>query len=76
MTPEQEKVFKAHQEALRPKPQIASDVHKDWMTDTRPRWNGKAVDLTGKICTKWNERESTWRKSRSCPSRGTSQSKL
>ncbi len=32
-------------------------------------------DLTGKICTKWNERESTWRKSRSCPSRGTSQSK-
>jgi hypothetical protein len=33
-------------------------------------------DLTGKICTKWNERESTWRKSRSCPSRGTSQSKL
>jgi hypothetical protein len=32
-------------------------------------------DLTGEICTKWNERESTWRKSRSCPSRGTSQSK-
>jgi len=33
------------------------------------------ADLTGEICTKWNERESTWRKSRSCPSRGTSQSK-
>ena len=32
-------------------------------------------DLTGKICTRWNERESTWRKRRSCPSRGTSQSK-
>src|SRR3974390_976713 len=33
------------------------------------------VDLTGKVCTRWNERESTWRKSGSCPSRGTSQSK-
>ena len=33
------------------------------------------LDLTGKICTKWNERESTWRKIGSCPSRGTSQSK-
>jgi hypothetical protein len=32
-------------------------------------------DVTGKICTKWNEREPTWRKSWSCPSRGTSQSK-
>jgi uncharacterized protein with ParB-like and HNH nuclease domain len=32
-------------------------------------------DLTGKSCTKWNERESTWRKSGSCQSRGTSQSK-
>jgi len=32
-------------------------------------------DLTGEICTKWNERESTWRKHGSCPSRGTSQSK-
>ena len=32
-------------------------------------------DLTGEICTKWNERESTWRKSGSCPSRGTSQSR-
>ena len=32
------------------------------------------ADLTGKICTKWNERESTWRKSWSCQSRGTSQS--
>jgi len=33
------------------------------------------LDLTGEICTKWNERESTWRKHGSCPSRGTSQSK-
>ena len=32
-------------------------------------------DLTGEICTRWNERESTWRKSGSCQSRGTSQSK-
>ena len=32
-------------------------------------------DVTGEICTKWNERESTWRKSWSCQSRGTSQSK-
>jgi len=37
---------------------------------------GEAIpDLTGEICTKWNERESTWRKHGSCPSRGTSQSK-
>jgi len=36
---------------------------------------GLAIDLTGEICTKWNERESTWRKHGSCPSRGTSQSK-
>ena len=32
-------------------------------------------DLTGNFCTRWNERESTWRKSWSCQSRGTSQSK-
>jgi alkanesulfonate monooxygenase SsuD/methylene tetrahydromethanopterin reductase-like flavin-dependent oxidoreductase (luciferase family) len=32
-------------------------------------------DLTGEICTKWNERESTWRKSGACRSRGTSQSR-
>ena len=34
-----------------------------------------AFDVTGEICTRWNERESTWRKSGSCPSRGISQSK-
>jgi hypothetical protein len=28
-------------------------------------------DVTGQICTMWNERESTWRKSGSCPSRST-----
>ena len=33
------------------------------------------VDVTGQFCTKWNERESTWRKNGSCPSRGTNQSK-
>ena len=33
------------------------------------------LDLTGKICTRWNERESTWRKSGSCQLRGTSQSR-
>jgi hypothetical protein len=33
------------------------------------------TDVTGTICTKWNERESTWRKSGSCQSRGISQSR-
>jgi hypothetical protein len=37
--------------------------------------NGDETDVTGKICTRWNERESTWRKSGSCQSRGTNQSK-
>jgi hypothetical protein len=37
--------------------------------------DGVFTDLTGEICTRWNERESTWRKNRSCPSRGTNQSK-
>ncbi len=37
--------------------------------------NHTLSDLTGEICAKWNERESTWRKSGSCQSRGTSQSK-
>jgi hypothetical protein len=32
-------------------------------------------DVTGEICTRWNERESTWRKSGSCQSRGTNQSR-
>jgi len=49
------------------------DVHDLLLIDDRGR--GLSGDLTGKICTKWNERESTWRKSGSCPSRGTSQSK-
>ena len=35
----------------------------------------RVTDLTGEICTRWNERESTWRKSGSCQSRGTNQSK-
>src|ERR1035441_4387780 len=33
------------------------------------------IDVTGEICTRWNERESTWRKSWACQSRGTNQSK-
>ena len=36
---------------------------------------GSTIDLTGDFCTRWNERESTWRKSWSCQCRGTSQSK-
>ena len=32
-------------------------------------------DVTGKICTRWNERESTWRKSGSCRTRSTNQSR-
>ena len=35
----------------------------------------RAGDLPGQISTRWNERESTWRKHGSCPSRGTNQSK-
>jgi exodeoxyribonuclease III len=47
---------------------------------TQKTYNGVAIlsrhpDVTGESCTKWNERESTWRKSGSCPSKGTSQSR-
>jgi len=38
-------------------------------------WGASVIDVTGEICTRWNERESTWRKSGSCQSRGTSQSR-
>jgi hypothetical protein len=42
-----------------------------------PTFSGKVkADVTGEICTRWNERESTWRKSGSCPTRGTNQNKL
>ena len=42
----------------------------------RTVWNMRIrADVTGEICTRWNERESTWRKSGSCQSRGTNQSK-
>jgi hypothetical protein len=34
-----------------------------------------ATDVTGEICTRWNERESTWRKSWPCRSRGTNQNR-
>jgi hypothetical protein len=33
------------------------------------------IDVTGEICTRWNERESTWRKSWPCRSRGTNQNR-
>jgi hypothetical protein len=33
------------------------------------------LDLTGAFCTKWKARQSTWRKSWSCRSRGTKQSR-
>ncbi len=36
---------------------------------------GVSIDVTGDFCTRWNERESTWRKSWSCRSRGTKQSR-
>jgi dsRNA-specific ribonuclease len=36
---------------------------------------GIGLDPTGEICARWNERESTWRKSGSCQSRGTNQSR-
>ena len=35
--------LKAHQEALRPKRKLASDVHEDWQTNTTPRFMGKVV---------------------------------
>src|SRR5271169_746500 len=37
--------------------------------------DGNGPDVTGDFCTRRKERESTWRKSWSCQSRGTSQSK-
>jgi hypothetical protein len=33
------------------------------------QFEADGFDVTGEICTKWNERESTWRKSGSCQSR-------
>ena len=33
------------------------------VTDARPKKLDSRFDVTGEICTKWNERESTWRKS-------------
>src|ERR1035438_8223945 len=35
----------------------------------------RLADVTGDFCTRWNERESTWRKSWPCRSRGTNQSR-
>jgi hypothetical protein len=31
------------------------------------RTRADEVDVTGEICTRWNEKDSTWRKSESCP---------
>src|SRR5712692_3713193 len=56
-------------ESLRP------ELRSIWR-DCRYFVNSKhRVDLTGEICTRWNERESTWREIGSCPCRGTSQNK-
>src|SRR6266550_7603700 len=49
------------------------NLHRDWYSK-RGHFRTN-IDVTGDFCTRWNERESTWRKSGSCPSRGTSQSK-
>src|SRR6266436_1148459 len=49
-----------------------------WQPGGSTGWHthlGHTLDVTGEICTRWNERESTWRKSWSWQSRGTSQSK-
>ena len=35
--------LRKHQEALRPKRKLASDVHDDWQTNTTPRFMGKVV---------------------------------
>lgn len=51
---------------------VASKDHRQTFIGLR---DDARTDLTGEICTRWNERESTWRKSWSCQSRGTSQSK-
>ncbi|MGB6479395.1 MAG: hypothetical protein WBF15_09910, partial [Candidatus Sulfotelmatobacter sp.] len=53
--------------------EVIADVLKVKPPEKNPKKRGS--DVTGEICTRWNERESTWRKSGSCPSRGTSQSR-
>src|SRR5208282_82751 len=51
-------------------------LNKSFVRDRPFGWVALVLrDVTGPICTKWNERESTWRKSGSCQSRGTSQSR-
>lgn len=40
--------LKKHQHLMRPVRKLASDCPKDWMTDTRPRWNGRVVEPASK----------------------------
>src|SRR5271169_4657709 len=58
---------------------VASDgslYRRSFDLQLREQWSASVVgDVTGDFCTRWKERESTWRKSWSCQSRGTSQSK-
>jgi TolB-like protein/DNA-binding winged helix-turn-helix (wHTH) protein len=54
-----------------------SQSYEGELRDTLALQNRVAsADVTGEICTRWNERESTWRKSWPCRSRGTNQSRL
>ena len=41
---------------------IGMDVHQATISVAVMDAQGK-LDVTGEICTRWNERESTWRKS-------------
>ena len=55
-----------------------SPKERFWVKEKQGSWYAPylaSIDVTGKLCTRWNERESTWRESGSCQSRGTNQSK-
>jgi hypothetical protein len=61
--------------AIRPEVRDAATLLLEDEDDLDRIADPRGYDVTGEICTKWNERESTWRKSGSCQSRGTSQSR-
>ena len=58
---------------------ISTDTLRDGaLSRTAARWEALAeerADVTGDFCIRCNERESAWRESGSCQSRGTNQSK-
>jgi hypothetical protein len=54
---------------------LVQQVRDAAIRGTDRRLRADSSDVTDEICTKWNERESTWRKSWACQSRGTNQSK-